>query len=428
MANDRNAYERHPHPTYPDLYVFRPVRTRFYYAETCIDGRKWRKSLKTDRLTTALKLAAERFREQQRAVAAEDTKRKFTRLSDTPTIGELFVSWRATLPPAKRSYHDTKWGAVGPFWRGIVVTDVAPQLFRDYYFQRRRVKTQYKSPPSNGTLKKDAILLRLILKHAVENGHLQQLPSIPHPGEIATNPRPWLTEEEWARLRDASEQRIADACTPIYDDEGRVVVAPNPRLAALRNDTDEFMRFMVDSMVRVDELRNLRFRDCRIEKVGKNRILLAQVTGKRGTRDIVAGSDAASIYVARLKRAKKKIDAFVFGGLHHRDSFRELLKAAKLHRDAQGFARNFKSLRATAISFKILEGGRNPNLLMIARNAGTSVQQIDLFYAKRLTAHLWKDELGASSRAQEWETSRMWNPRKRRKQKASSETQKGKHA
>jgi hypothetical protein len=33
------------------------------------------------------------------------------------------------------------------------------------------------------------------------------------------------------------------------------------------------------------------------------------------------------------------------------------------------------------------------NLLLIARNAGTSVSMLDLFYAKRLTAEMHKHEL-----------------------------------
>ena len=61
----------------------------------------------------------------------------------------------------------------------------------------------------------------------------------------------------------------------------------------------------------------------------------------------------------------------------HREALTELLKAAGLHIDPRtGFERNFKSLLATAISFLILDS-EQPNLLLIARNAGTSVAMID---------------------------------------------------
>ena len=76
-----------------------------------------------------------------------------------------------------------------------------------------------------------------------------------------------------------------------------------------------------------------------------------------------------------MKRHRTKGATLVFPE-HHRDALRELLKAAKLYRDSQGFTRNFKSLRATAISFRLLDEP-NPSLLMIARNAGTNVAMIE---------------------------------------------------
>jgi hypothetical protein len=61
--------------------------------------------------------------------------------------------------------------------------------------------------------------------------------------------------------------------------------------------------------------------------------------------------DAATIYENRLKQANNDQNALIVDGEHHRDGFRELLDEAGLCEDGQGFTRNFKSLRATAISF-----------------------------------------------------------------------------
>jgi hypothetical protein len=79
---------------------------------------------------------------------------------------------------------------------------------------------------------------------------------------------------------------------------------------------------------------------------------------------------------------------------HSADAFRELLKAAGLRENEQGFERNLKSIRATSISTFLLD---NPevNLMVVARNAGTSVAMIDEFYAKRLTPEMHKDRLSA---------------------------------
>jgi integrase len=149
---------------------------------------------------------------------------------------------------------------------------------------------------------------------------------------------------------------------------------------------------MIASMVRVGELLALRFRDCTIQRnAAKQLILLAEVTGKQGTRTIVALREAAEVIQKRLEAAGRDKNARVFAE-HHRDAFQALLKAAGLYEDAQGFSRNLKSLRATSISFAILDSPQ-PNLLLIARNAGTSVAMIDQFYAKRLTAEMHADAL-----------------------------------
>ena len=95
-------------------------------------------------------------------------------------------------------------------------------------------------------------------------------------------------------------------------------------------------------------------------------------------RTVVGRAAAAKIFKQRKKNADDDPNALVFP-IHYREAFTELLKAANLHIDQRTkFQRNFKSLRATAISFRILES-EQPNLLMIARNAGTSVQMIDQF-------------------------------------------------
>jgi hypothetical protein len=142
-------------------------------------------------------------------------------------------------------------------------------------------------------------------------------------------------------------------------------------------------------MLRVGELRTLRFHSCRMEKnASGDKLLLCEVTGKRGTRTVVGNAIAALIYERRLKNAKPADLMFPH---HCRDGFRELLLEAGL-REQEGFTRNLKSVRATSISTALLQ---NPelNLTVVARNAGTSIQMIDDFYAKRLTAEMHKDVL-----------------------------------
>jgi integrase len=64
-----------------------------------------------------------------------------------------------------------------------------------------------------------------------------------------------------------------------------------------------------------------------------------------------------------------------------------VLKVAGLKETANGEARTLYSLRHTCIMFRLINGdGIDP--LTLARSARTSVEMIDRFYAKHLTAEM----------------------------------------
>jgi len=67
--------------------------------------------------------------------------------------------------------------------------------------------------------------------------------------------------------------------------------------------------------------------------------------------------------------------------------FNKILEVAHLRTGQLGQARSLYSLRHTAIMFRLLYG-RGIDLLTLARNARTSVQMIEKFYASNLTAEM----------------------------------------
>lgn len=362
--------ENHTHPKHQRLYLQLRSNSKFYQAVTYLDGKLVQKSTKTTELTTAFKLADEWYRLLIRGSVAFGYQHPVAAALSDPTLAETFASYRSTLPKGKQDNANERWSPIADYWRTIKPRDITAQTFRDFYTWRRRKHV------SNNTLHKDVVLVRQVLKHAIEEQVIADLPPIPAVGKIESNPRPWLTEQEWKHLMSVSTARIKDA--------------PNVRTKQQRQDCHDQMVFMVHAMCRVGEMLALRFRDCRVEKnADGDKILIAEMTGKVGTRTMVGMAGAASV-IERRRKAKSPND-LVFPE-HHRDAFRELLEAAGLLTDARGFQRNMKSLRATSISLRILN---NPelNLTLLARNAGTSVTMIDSFYAKRLTAVMGKDAL-----------------------------------
>lgn len=377
--------ESHKHPKYPRLSLDLRADSRFYQARTYLDGKVRLKSTKTIELPTAFKIAEVWYKVQLRASVSEGRQHPLDKLTTDPTLAELFANYRLTLQPHRRDYVDIKWGAINYFWRVLTATDVTPQKLREFYTSRRRRKTHLGTVVTNSTLHKDVTLVRQILTHAIEEGHITRLPIIPNVGKIESNPRPWLTRDEWAFLAAVSAKRIAEA-------------RGNKKLLKQRQDLDDFTLFMVDSMLRVGELRQLTVGQCRpVQKDGKTPAhLVIDVRGKVGHRTSIAGEETVGIFNRRSKDLKATDLLFPVG---QRDSFRELLIAAGLREDAFKNERNLKALRATAISLRILaqsENGGTPNLLLIARNAGTSVAMIDAYYAKRLSSEMFGGQLAKS--------------------------------
>ena len=358
--------ERHKHPVIPRLTLDLRTDSPFYQTRAFIDGRQRSKSTQTTDIRTAFRIAESWYKQELRGAPT----RAVDRLGLDPVVGDLFDGFRATLDKKRQAEADKRWGPIRAYWAAVRAVEVNAKTFRDFFNWRRRGAKERGTEVGAHTLSKDVTLVRQVLKFAVAEEQLDRLPAIPKPGTIESNPRPWLSPAEWDHLRAVSKQRIAEA--------------PNARTGQQRTNLDHFMRFMVASCARVDEVRRLRYRDCRyrLSADGKTpEVLVCTVTGKRGTRDLVAESDAVEIVLTRDGKA----DDFVFAE-HHRDALRELFIAASLRTDVSGRTRNSKSLRCTAISLAVLAG---KDVAAVAKNAGTSLAMINDFYIKRLSAEMF---------------------------------------
>jgi integrase len=78
--------------------------------------------------------------------------------------------------------------------------------------------------------------------------------------------------------------------------------------------------------------------------------------------------------------------------------FDQVLKAANLKEGPNGDARTLYSLRHTCIMFRLING-EGLDLLTLARSARTSVEMIDRFYAKHLTAEMNITQLQSGAKA-----------------------------
>ncbi|MBU3721243.1 MAG: hypothetical protein FGM22_10975 [Burkholderiaceae bacterium] len=160
------------------------------------------------------------------------------------------------------------------------------------------------------------------------------------------------------------------------------------------------IRFMVNTFIRPTDLRWMQHKHIQIVR-GRHLYLRMELPeSKRHTTQIISMRPAVSIYESLLRTARQQgtagPDDYVFlPEVKNRKSamilldlhFRRVLEASQLRHGKRGQVRTLYSLRHTAITFRLLYG-RGIDLLTLARNARTSVEMIERFYASELSAEM----------------------------------------
>ena len=160
------------------------------------------------------------------------------------------------------------------------------------------------------------------------------------------------------------------------------------------------IRFMVYTFLRPGDIRQLKNKHIEIISGKFNYLRLTPPQIKRHKAPTVSLPQAVNIYKTVLKHHT----AQGFGGPEDYVFFPEeknrlralntigwlfnwIMNYLGLKAGPHGADRSFYSLRHTAITFRLIFGG-NIDLLTLARNARTSVEMIEKFYASTLSAEM----------------------------------------
>ena len=306
----------------------------------------------------------------------------------TNTAGSVRTAYELYLSNLERAnkrsvyaWAQVQWSVIRSFFADVDCAGITTRTIKQFIECRQHDARKDGRTLKPSTLYKNLVAIRGILKAAQEEGWISQIPDFPSVGSIKPNPRPWLEPEEWQTLERVAKARIKEKDL-------------NPRTKRQREELWDFCLMMVHTGARVDEVRRLRVRDCVVKPNPKNpkrQYLELWIDGKTGRRKAIGWSGAVSAYGRLVKRNDLKPEDLLFTE-HHRDGFRELLEAAHLRYDADGVARNLKSLRATGIAFRIRSNPRI-NLKLLGIQSGTSVQMLDTYYLKRLSVDAAIEEL-----------------------------------
>lgn len=215
-----------------------------------------------------------------------------------------------------------------------------------------------------------------ILKFAAERRIIAAPPPMPRL-RLKDNPRPCFTETEFRGL--CQSARLLGSSAGYRGDS---------KAAADWAEFEDFLIFMISTFLRAGEWKDLRQRHCRIVDGDHPYLEVAVPNGKTHKRKVVSMPEAIGVFESIVERDGNDPERFLFRGGYQnrttayermRDLFLAALDESGFGLDEFGNKRTIYSLRHTALMFRLLHG-QNVDLLMLARNAGTSVDQLERFY------------------------------------------------
>jgi integrase len=238
--------------------------------------------------------------------------------------------------------------------------------------------------------------LKKVIRQLMKKKILAQMPLFPKL-KMNSVPRGAFTITEYARILRASKSLRQKECKGEKADK-RFHMRLNYRF--MPHEMNWLIRFMVYTFMRPGDIRQLKNKHIEVISGKYNYLRITPPEIKRHRSAMVSMPQAVGIY-ARLMAWNRGRG---FGGpedyvFFPQESNRQfalstiswlfswILKELNLKKGPHGGNRTFYSLRHTAITFRLIYGG-NIDLLTLARNARTSVEMIEKFYASTLSAEM----------------------------------------
>ena len=252
-------------------------------------------------------------------------------------------------------------------------------------------------------------VIRKVLEYAHNRQLLESLPKFPKI-QKQDSPRGWFKPLEYKKLLERANQLVGT----------EVVIRANPkpnqkqgnvvRRLQITSDLPAMIEFMVHSFIRPTDLKNMQHKHVEVIRGDHTFLRLTLPESKKHDKPVATLEKAVVLY-ERMKAAAAEsgygaADDYVFMAEYsNRDTalrrlqqqFNHLLEDLDFKQGSLGEERTIYSLRHTCIMFRLLDGDKI-DLLTLARNARTSVEMIDRFYASQLTGEMNIEALQSTRR------------------------------
>lgn len=283
------------------------------------------------------------------------------------------------------------WAIENEDWglnRKLGAKDVRKITTRDY---RSYMDDLTEKRPDLTSSTKNTIMaaFRNVMKVAIEDAAIDAVPETPR-SKQRDNPRPFFRFHPLVAKEDDAYRKVRAAAKKMAKDG--VVIRGIP----VTDELYDLILFVVNSFVRpiASELYALKHGDVTIAQDPK-RLILTVRNGKTGFRSANTMEGAVGVY-ERIKRRYPDAgpDDYLFlpqyrnretAGKIIQRQFKMAMELAGVEDDRfTGLKHTIYSLRHTAICMRFIHSQGDINIFNLAKNAGTSVDQIERFYARHL--------------------------------------------
>jgi integrase len=284
-----------------------------------------------------------------------------------------------------------------PFFKYMPPSQVTPTLMDAF------VKRLTDAQLSSTTVSQYLVVLRKLLKLAIRHGFLREVPEMPAI-KVAHRPRSALGLTEYAAVVRTAHRlsRQGDKAPEIKASTlARDRFWVQPRHLQLPPDMAWVIRFMVNSFVRPGDLRQIQHKHIQVVRGAHVYLRMNLPQTKKHDAPMVTLWPAVQVYELALAQARSqgfgRPDDYVFLPAEQDRNyalavlgfwFKWVMREAGVSPvDGLGRLRTLYCLRHTAIMFRLLYG-QGIDMLTLARNARTSVQMIERFYASALEGEM----------------------------------------
>lgn len=286
---------------------------------------------------------------------------------------------------------------------GFDITTITPKQIYEGY--EKVMSSVANGNPSAASYNRQLVCLKKIFNTAVGDGTINSIPQLPKQrrSKSETNHRTAFTfgkkSSEWETIQRFVKTNVGKTF--------RCLKGKN-EYTNIQMDDDfyDLLQLLINGFFRPNsnEIFGIRFRDVEVKETPK-RLTIRVVGGKTEIRFVDTMAAAVSAFERIKERAEERgysdDDYILFPQYSNRTTiqrrcnklFTNILKEMGIYEDREGNSRSLYSLRHTSIQMRLVNSKGKVNVYSLAKNAGTSVEMIERFYAKSLPN---SDEIAAN--------------------------------